>query len=42
MHDWIDHALQILQIVLMLATYLHHRKKVKDPDDPEKEEGYEG
>lgn len=41
MHDWIDHALQVAQIVLMLATYLHHRRKVLDPKDPEEERDYE-
>ena len=34
-HEIIDHVLQILQIALMLATYLHHRKKVLDKKDPE-------
>ena len=41
-HDWIDHVLQVLQIGLMLATYLHHRSKVKDRNDPEHEKDFEG
>jgi hypothetical protein len=40
MHDWIDHILQILQLVVMAVTYMHHRKKVEDKKDPETDADY--
>lgn len=39
-HEIIDYVLQILQIILMLVTYLHHRKKVLDKKDPEDDRDY--
>ena len=40
MHDWVDHILQVFQIIVMVATYLHHRKKVVDKKDPEDDKDY--
>lgn len=40
MHEWIDHILQVVQLVVMVATYLHHRKKVLDKNDPEEDRDY--
>jgi hypothetical protein len=39
-HEWVDHILQVVQLVVMVATYLHHRKKVLDKSDPEEDRDY--